>query len=141
MANLSLAPRVTSNLLSAWGWRYNHEAKKWEHSEIAADYFYLGSSTIGEEVITDGLPLLSTVNSSSQIPRQGNQPGSINISAQPICQMVTDADVLSGPLPSTVQDSSNTILMLSAAYSNGFAGQRAAFIRLMNNHQDIPVNI
>lgn len=141
VANLSVTSRVTGNLLSAWGWSYNHEAKKWEHSEIAADYFYLGSATIGEEVITEGLPLLSTANSSSQIPRQGNQPGSINISAQPICQMVTDADVLSGPLPSTVQDSPNTILMLSTAYSNGFAGQRAAFIRLMNNHQDIPVII
>lgn len=141
VANLSLATKITGKLLSAWGWTYNHAANQWEHSELAADYFYIGSTTIDEEVITDGLPLLSTANSSSQILRQGNKPASFNISAQPICQMVTDADVLSGHLFSTVMVSPNTVLILRTGYSNGFAGQRAAFIRLMNNHENIPVII
>lgn len=111
IANLSRFERIEYNHLFDWGWSFSASSKKWERSEQSADKFYFGKADISSIENKEQLPIISNDNSSDYI--------------------FVDQRILTDEKIQWLKANPNLILVLTTSNANGYADQRAAFIRLM----------
>jgi len=119
IANLSRFERIENKDLLDWGWSINTTSKKWSRSEQAADKFYLGKADISLIESKELLPIISNTNGFDYI--------------------FVDQNNLTPEKIQWIKANPNLILVLSTSNTNGYADQRAAFIRLMNAKVENPV--
>lgn len=121
IANLSSLERVDNTHILHWGWSFNSHTKKWSRSEQSADKFYFGKADFSSIENKEQLPIILDTNSSDYL--------------------FVDQTILTPDKLQWLKANPNLILILSTTNSNGYADQRAAFIRLMNAGVENPVII
>ncbi len=134
VANLSRSERICDNDLLEWGWSYNSAKKVWSRSEQSADYLFFENADISGISLSKELPIIPTIidtieglekKKRSRIPT--------------FCRI--DQSNLDDNLLGKIKERSNLILLLETSNTNGYADQRAAFVKLMNAGIENPVII
>lgn len=118
IANLSRFEKIGHTDLVHWGWSFNATSKKWSRSEQAADKFYFGKDNFSSVECNEQLPIISNSD-----------------------YIFVNQNILTNDKIQWIKANSNLILVLSTSNTNGYADQRAAFIRLMNAGIENPVII
>lgn len=134
IADLSHKTKIDYSDLMEWGWTYSIKYKTWINLEQSADYLYFGDVDSSSLERLDGLPIISSlVNSIEDL-------GLIKNTAEPIFYKI-DQQQLSDDIIRLIKKKENLILLLETHNINGYADQRAAFIRLIEAGVENPVII
>lgn len=132
IADLSFRKQINADDLKEWGWSYDSTNQKWIRKDQSADYLYFGNADITGIKCFDSLPIIS-INWISQdklvLPNNPDNPVFIGLSLNQLTNREIDQ----------LKKTKNIVLVLQTSNSNGFAEQRAAFIRLMENGVKCPV--
>ncbi len=132
VANISNQPIVNEKTLNNWGWFLNTQSNSWERKDVAADYFFVGDAQFEASIKSEQLPI---IQSSSIISIDSLKQG-VNKNYQLIKLDYSD---LKNTANIELLKKINATIILSTNNSNGFAEQRAAFIKLIENGIKLPV--
>lgn len=129
--NLSTKKSVNINDLAEWGWNYNSTIQEWSRTEQSADYLFFGEADASTIDKLKDLPIVTSIVNSIE---------SIKDSTQPIFFSM-DQSSLTDSLISKIKKRKNLVLLLNTSNTNGYADQRAAFVKLINSGVENPVII
>ncbi len=132
IANISNQTIFNEKTLNNWGWFLNTQSNRWERKDVAADYFFVGDTQIETSINAEQLPI---IQSSSIISIESLKQG-VNKNYQLIKLDYSD---LNNTANIELLKKINATIILSTNNSNGFAEQRAAFIKLIENGIKLPV--
>ncbi len=132
IANISNQTIFNEKTLNNWGWFLNTQSNRWERKDVAADYFFVGGTQIETSINVEQLPI---IQSSSIISIESLKQG-VNKNYQLIKLDYSD---LKNTVNIELLKKINATIILSTNNSNGFAEQRAAFIKLIENGIKLPV--
>ena len=134
LADLSDKNTISYNDLQEWGWSFNSSNSLWSRSEQSADYLFFWNALTPDISVLNGLPIISTIVSSIE------KLGDIKKTANPIFCRIDSQGITEGII-TKIKKTGNLILLLETANTNGYADQRAAFVRLMKAGIENPVII
>lgn len=132
IANISNQPMVNERTLNNWGWFFNTQSNRWERKDVAADYFFVGDAKVETSIKSEQIPI---IQNSSIISIDSLKQG-VNKNYQFIKLDYSD---LKNTTNIELLKKINATIILSTSNSNGFAEQRAAFIKLIENGIKLPV--
>ena len=135
IANLSDIKTINEDTFRQWGWSIDSESKQWKHCEIAADYLWLNKTNLAPSINTDGLPVVD----SSQVLSMAEYL-SAKLSDMSFVR-IGYSNLANTEFINRLKDDTNAVLILETNNTNGFAEQRAAFVRLMEHEINAPVII
>lgn len=135
LANLTDSKEIDEVILNKWGWNFDLNSKVWKRNDIAADYLWLDVKKVHSSINTTGLPIVSN----SQIVTTDEYL--LKDSTSAFLLKVKLPDLNNSEMLNKLKNDSKTALLLETNNSNGFAEQRAAFIKLMENGISLPVII
>jgi (E)-4-hydroxy-3-methylbut-2-enyl-diphosphate synthase len=143
VADFSGKEKITPASLFAVGYNYSVSLDKWNLSDTACDYVYIGSKTIDFDIpgtlgiiqdvsiwkdATRHYPLLDV----NQYLIGGSLSNTLNF-------ITVKLDDLTSAFIAAIKTDSTVVLLLSTNNANGVAEQRRAFVKLMNNNCNTPV--
>lgn len=132
IANISNQPIVNERTLNNWGWFFNTQSNSWERKDVAADYFFVGDAKVETSIKSEQIPIILN---SSIISIDSLKQG-VNKNYQFIKLDYSD---LKNTTNIELLKKINATIILSTSNSSGFAEQRAAFIKLIENGIKLPV--
>lgn len=132
IANISNQPIVNERTLNNWGWFFNTQSNSWERKDVAADYFFVGDAKVETSIKSEQIPI---IQNSSIISIDSLKQG-VNKNYQFIKLDYSD---LKNTTNIELLKKINATIILSTSNSSGFAEQRAAFIKLIENGIKLPV--
>jgi len=132
IANISNQPIVNEKTLNNWGWIFNTQSNSWERKDVAADYFFVGDAKVETSIKSEQIPI---IQNSSIISTDSLKQG-VNKNYQFIKLDYSD---LKNTTYIELLKKINATIILSTSNSSGFAEQRAAFIKLIENGIKLPV--
>lgn len=130
IADLSHKKRISTADLLEGGWSFNSSKKVWTRSEQSADFLYFGNDRVVDISNPDNLPIISLAETLDNLKDSGI-PSFYKIDQQRLTE-----DVIG-----RIRAMKNLILLLETTNTNGYADQRAAFVRLINSGVENPVII
>jgi len=130
VADLSKKKIISNDDLEVWGWNYNNNSKKWETTSQSADFFIFGDSITTSNENNNEIPIIQLESISSFDPSK---------SSKNITYIKTNYQELNDNFLKKLDGTDNVILVLETDNSNGFAEQRAAFVKLIQNRINCPV--
>lgn len=138
IANLQEHQTITESTLKAWGWILEKTTNKWNRNDIAADYIIADKSKVEKSLPVDDLPLISDDSRKFMlITAQEFKTQKFDSEVKFIQASINDfADI---DLIHLLQKETKSTLILETKNTNGFAEQRAAFIKLISNNINLPV--
>jgi (E)-4-hydroxy-3-methylbut-2-enyl-diphosphate synthase len=132
IANISNHQIINEELLNNWGWFLNAQNNSWGRKDIAADYFFVENAQVEKSIKAEQLPIIQN----SSIISIDNLKQGVNQNYQFVNLKYSDLkDTGNIELLKKI----NATIILSTNNSNGFAEQRAAFIKLIENGIKLPV--
>ncbi|MGD9976484.1 MAG: (E)-4-hydroxy-3-methylbut-2-enyl-diphosphate synthase [Bacteroidales bacterium] len=140
IANLSNIRDITEQYINSWGWHYNSQNKTWLRNDIAADYFLVDSVGKFGTIRIDGLPVISPESAENMVKDTVEYKFSGSGTSKVFVRL-NYADLGDEEFLELIKGDLNVVLLLETSNGNGFAEQRAAFIRLMENGIKSPVII
>lgn len=132
IANISNQPIVNEKTLNSWGWFFNTQSNSWERKDVAADYCFAGDAKVETSIKSEQIPI---IQNSSIISIDSLKQG-VNKNYQFIKLDYSD---LKNTTNIELLKKINATIILSTSNSSGFAEQRAAFIKLIENGIKLPV--
>ncbi|MHC1703415.1 MAG: (E)-4-hydroxy-3-methylbut-2-enyl-diphosphate synthase [Tenuifilaceae bacterium] len=132
IADLSAKKVIVESDLKDWGWTFDSTKLTWIRTEQSADLINIGNADILKLKIIDDLPLIS-INRNATFAQQADS-SKLNIIELSYNQLNDD-------LFQNLKKDKKLVILLKSSNTNGFAEQRAAFIRLMENDVKCPVII
>lgn len=131
IADLSSKEIIHEKDLLEWGWSFNSIEQCWSRSEQSADYIFFGENDFSSIKFQDQLPIISSITNSIE-----DLKNSENIN---FCKI--DLLRLTNSVLTKIKEKENLVLLLDTANTNGYADQRAAFVKLMKAGIENPVII
>lgn len=128
IANLSHIPTLGYNQLAEWGWSFNAAKQLWSCTEQSADYLFFGNADVSKIDCKEGLPIILLVENIRDIKDSSSA-----------VFLKIDTSELTDEVLATIKKNENLILILETSNTNGYADQRAAFVRLINAGVENPV--
>jgi (E)-4-hydroxy-3-methylbut-2-enyl-diphosphate synthase len=132
IADLSGKSEIGYPDLLGYGWTFDAQQKTWSRSEQSADYIYIGIAKTSNILSVEGLPVIDF----DPIEKVEGQMHSRNhLFCRINCNQIND------DLIARIKGVEDLIIVLKTSNSNGYADQRAAFVRLMDAGIKNPVII
>ncbi|QQR84908.1 MAG: (E)-4-hydroxy-3-methylbut-2-enyl-diphosphate synthase [Flavobacteriales bacterium] len=152
MADLSNKEKITPATLFAWGYRYSVPLDKWNITDQACDYVFIGKNTIDFEIpgtlgiVQDHAVWLTNKGKERHYPfvQMKNYLGEVEL--HPSFNLVyATLPHLLGPDGARFMEKLKTdktaVLLIDTYNTHGMAEQRRLFVELMNAGCDVPVII
>lgn len=148
MADFSMKPRITPASLFAVGYHYSVPLDKWNITDMACDYLFLGDQVIDFE-IPGTLGLI--YNHGTWLTQQGKDRVYPLIKASHYLQGVKKSDQLNlvyaclkdvtHALMAALKNDPTAVLLIDTYNKHGYAEQRRLFVELINQAVECPVII
>ncbi len=148
IADFSLKQKLTPASLFALGYRYSVPLDKWNISDMACDYIFLGDTVLDFE-IPGTLGLI--YNHKTWLKQQTQTRAYPFIRAEQYIQEVEVSNALNfiyaclqdvtEPLIEKLKDDKTAVLFIDTYNNHGMPEQRRLFVRLMNSECNVPVII
>ena len=148
MADLSIKEKITAASLFAWGYHYSVPLDKWNLTDQACDYLF-----IGDHHLTFEIPgTLGIVQEHAAWMKDRNKPRHYPLLAAEdfLANAPTHHDLnfiyakfadLTDELIDALEEDESAVVLLDTMNLHGYAEQRAAFFRLMEAKCEVPVII
>jgi (E)-4-hydroxy-3-methylbut-2-enyl-diphosphate synthase len=148
MADFSLKEKITAASFFALGYQYSIPLDKWNITDMACDYVFLGDRTIDFEIPgTLGL----VFNHKTWLTQRGRDRAYPFIHSRDYLQGVETSPTLNvvyallkdmtTPLIEKLKTDSTAVLLIDTYNKHGYAEQRRLFVELMNAGCEVPVII
>jgi len=128
IADLSSKKQIKSIDLVELGWMFDTNNQTWVRSDLSADYLFLGNADISELKHVQGLPIISICSTFEGLTNSDKQVF-LAITYQQLTAQTIEK----------IKEKQNLVLALKVSNENGYAEQRAAFVRLINEGVKNPV--
>lgn len=139
IADLSANSVITAETLNSLGWHFEAKRKRWSRTDTAPDFLLLDNAKLDGTIVPDGLPVIVSGGEGFRLASvQSEDTGECG---KPRFVRVSYGDLMVADNIERLKRLRNSILMLHTNNSNGFAEQRAFFIRLMELGVKAPVII
>lgn len=140
IANLLGHKTITESALNKWGWHYDIENNNWRRDDIAADYILADIEQFDSSIKADNFAVISGSSDKFRVQSVSDYKANKTDSAAKFVR-VCYADFVDGEFLELIKTDSKSVLILETINTNGFAEQRAAFIKLIENGIKLPVII
>lgn len=131
IADLSNLAEISHNDLQGFGWTYEASKQNWIKGNQAADYILSNAENSKNLHNTSSLPVIVLKESLNKVDKTATTPSFIKINCSEL-----NIDFIN-----QIREFKNLIIILETNNSNGYADQRAAFIRLLNARVETPIII
>ncbi|HMC97052.1 MAG TPA: (E)-4-hydroxy-3-methylbut-2-enyl-diphosphate synthase, partial [Flavobacteriales bacterium] len=146
MADLSAKEKITPATLFAWGYRYSVPLDKWNITDQACDYAYIGTNSIDFEIpgtlgiVQDHATWLLDKAKERHYPFLQPRQYLGDVELHPRLNVVhcTLAD-LDDVLINELKGDPTAVLLIDTHNAHGMAEQRRLLFELMRRHCDVPV--
>ncbi|WP_276374377.1 (E)-4-hydroxy-3-methylbut-2-enyl-diphosphate synthase [Chryseolinea sp. H1M3-3] len=148
IADFSAKEKITPASLFALGYQYSIPLDKWNISDLACDYIFLGDRNLDFE-IPGTLSLI--YNHSTWLQKRNQERAYPFIHADKYLKGIEQSNVLNfvyallvnvtDNLIQKLKEDKTAVLFISTNNRHGMAEQRRLFVELMNNGCDVPVII
>jgi len=146
IADFSGADSVEVKDLKAIGHFYLPELDKWTMNDLGADYVYTGSQPISF-MLPNGLKEIVDYEVWETLEDQKNKYPLLTVNQldksihSKLNFLSVNTEELTPKLEALIKDRKDLVIILNSDNTHAFADMRAAFVRLMNIGNDIPVVI
>ena len=152
MADLSAKEKITPATLFAWGYRYSVPLDKWNITDQACDYAFIGSNNIDFEIpgtlgiVQDHATWLRDKDKQRHYPFINWKTYLQGVEEHPAFNLVyaTLPDLLGSDgavLMQKLKDDRTATLLIDTYNTHGMAEERRLFVELMNGACNVPVII
>lgn len=152
MADLSNKEKITPATLFAWGYRYSVPLDKWNITDQACDYAFIGSKTIDFEIpgtlgiVQEHATWLTNKHKERHYPfvQMKNYLGGVELHPSFNVVYATLPHLLGEDGPrfmAKLKGDTTAVLLIDTYNAHGMAEQRRLFVELMNAGCDVPVII
>jgi len=131
IADFSNLAAITHNNLQDYGWRYDESKQSWVKGNQAVDFILSKPETIKNLQNPSTPPIIQLIDSLTNVDKTATIPSFIKINCSEL-----NIDFIN-----QIKEFKNLALILETTNSNGYADQRAAFVRLINAGVKTPVII
>lgn len=146
VADIRDRERISPATLYPFGYNYSVQLDKWNISDLAADYVFLGDKQIEFEI--PGTLSVIQNHSHWDPDKDRHYPllsasefAHITLPADQVCFVYADLWQLTNDLLNRLSSRPSAVLVLETNNSHGMAEQRRAFIKLMQEGHHLPVII
>jgi (E)-4-hydroxy-3-methylbut-2-enyl-diphosphate synthase len=148
MADLSAKEKITPATLFAWGYRYSVPLDKWNITDQACDYAYIGKNTIDFEipgtlgVIQDHATWLLDKSKDRHYPFIQKKDLLSDVERHPLFNLVyATLPDLDAAFIAKLKSDPSAVLLIDTYNAHGMAEQRRLFLELMERGCETPVII
>jgi (E)-4-hydroxy-3-methylbut-2-enyl-diphosphate synthase len=148
MADLSAKEKITPATLFAWGYRYSVPLDKWNITDQACDYAYIGKNTIDFEipgtlgVIQDHATWLLDKSKDRHYPFIQKKDLLSDVERHPLFNLVyATLPGLDAAFIAKLKSDPSAVLLIDTYNAHGMAEQRRLFLELMERGCETPVII
>ncbi len=148
MADLSAKEKITPATLFAWGYRYSVPLDKWNITDQACDYAYIGTNTIGFEIpgtlgiVQEHATWLAARTKERHYPFIRPAAYLAGVEQHPRLNIVyATLPDLSEALVNKLSTDSTAVLLIDSYNGHGMAEQRRLFFELLDKKCETPVII
>jgi len=131
IADFSNSAAITHNDIQDYGWAYDVSKQTWIKGNQAVDFILSKSESLKNLQNPSNLPVIQLIDSLIDVDKTSTTPFFLKINCSEL-----NIDFIN-----QIREFKNLVLILETNNSNGYADQRAAFVRLINAGVETPVII